>query len=356
MTINSLLGGCSSVKDIANKTLSKTNDNVPKVEDATNKQSLSNSDSNKSRIIKLNLGSNNAIEINLDEKLNEELLTRLNDDELMVIRNGYYAKYGYEFPDGRYLNYFNQFKWYKPLSDNVENELTVLDKENIRLIDEYDKSKVNNIEIPTSKSNSRIKNNRDYIMKLDLGSGYFIYIDLNERLSEEILWKLTEEELSYVRNGYYAKHGYKFSQEKYLNYFKQYSWYNPISSNVEKSLSSIDQDNVKLVQEYEDTFTSYQQENNYIGYFCIYFDRGAGDYIMIDLEQGLEESLLCQLNSTELALLRNAYYAKHGYIFSMQEYSNYFYQYEWYYPDSKNVESRLTNLDKSNIALVQKYE
>jgi hypothetical protein len=232
-----------------------------------------------------------------------------------------------------------------------------LDKENIELISKYENNGLVQTEVPTVKQTSKSNNvSTQYVMKLNLSSGYTISINLNERLNEELLWLLTEDKLSYVRNGYYAKHGYRFSMEKYLNYFNQYLWYNPVGSNVESSLTNIDEQNIKLVQSYEALFDSNQQQNIYVGYFYIYFDRGGADYIIIDLEQKLDESILWQLSSTELALLRNAYYAKNGYIFTKQEYTNYFYQCEWYYPDKKNVESRLTNQDKNNIVLVQKYE
>lgn len=58
---------------------------------------------------------------------------------------------------------------------------------------------------------------------------------------------------------------------------------------------------------------------------------------------------LNKLDSKELAILRNSIYAKHGYIFSTEEVSEYFSQFSWYKPLSKDVGKKLNNIDKENI-------
>lgn len=52
------------------------------------------------------------------------------------------------------------------------------------------------------------------------------------------------------------------------------------------------------------------------------------------------------LNSDELAYLRNRVFAQHGYIFQSDYYSNVFSQYGWYQPQFKNVDHLLTEEEK----------
>ncbi|WFD11510.1 YARHG domain-containing protein [Tepidibacter hydrothermalis] len=68
-----------------------------------------------------------------------------------------------------------------------------------------------------------------------------------------------------------------------------------------------------------------------------------------NLNQLFDVIELNKLDSKELAILRNSIYAKHGYIFSTEEVSEYFSQFSWYKPLSKDVEKKLNNIDKENI-------
>ncbi|WP_432405825.1 YARHG domain-containing protein [Wukongibacter sp. M2B1] len=63
-----------------------------------------------------------------------------------------------------------------------------------------------------------------------------------------------------------------------------------------------------------------------------------------------------KLNLNELAILRNAIYTKHGYIFSKQEYNEYFQKLDWYTPISQDIELKLTNTDNNNIKKITDLE
>ena len=52
------------------------------------------------------------------------------------------------------------------------------------------------------------------------------------RLVEEDLAGKTKKELEIMRNSIYARYGYKFKREDLLDYFSQYSWYNPTTSDM----------------------------------------------------------------------------------------------------------------------------
>lgn len=68
-----------------------------------------------------------------------------------------------------------------------------------------------------------------------------------------------------------------------------------------------------------------------------------------DINKSFENILLEKLNLNELSILRNSIYAKYGYIFSNKEYNEYFKKFDWYKPTSRDIESKLTNVDKKNI-------
>ena len=77
-----------------------------------------------------------------------------------------------------------------------------------------------------------------------------IKIDLNNEISRNEISKLNLEDIAVLRNGIYAKHGYKFKKEKYKNYFQKISWYKPEYDDVEQKLFTIDRDNIEKIQKF----------------------------------------------------------------------------------------------------------
>lgn len=57
-----------------------------------------------------------------------------------------------------------------------------------------------------------------------------------------------------------------------------------------------------------------------------------------------------------LRILRNAIYARHGYIFKSQDLKRYFSQYSWYNPRYSNVESSLSSIEKKNVQYIKFLE
>ena len=59
----------------------------------------------------------------------------------------------------------------------------------------------------------------------------------------------------------------------------------------------------------------------------------------------------------ELSLVRNAIYARHGYAFKTRKYRYYFErEVDWYVPFSTDIRKNLTDIEKSNISLLKRYE
>ncbi len=60
-------------------------------------------------------------------------------NDLMLLRNIIFAKHGYAFKKRPLRIYFESQPWYIPVSTNVKNELTYIEKENIKTILRYEK-------------------------------------------------------------------------------------------------------------------------------------------------------------------------------------------------------------------------
>ena len=92
-----------------------------------------------------------------------------------------------------------------------------------------------------------------------------------------------------------------------------------------------------------------------------YFDPSSTDMVQAYIETGLlnkkiPNTVLGILVKEDLQLLRNAIYATHGMTFQSNYLSEYFKKYNWYKPVSKNVEAKLTEIDKINIKNIQAFE
>ncbi len=86
------------------------------------------------------------------------------------------------------------------------------------------------------------------------------------------------------------------------------------------------------------------------------------DYVSTDsdpyawLSGPLSYSDLSGYSKAELRILRNAIYARHGYIFKSADLRNYFSQYSWYVPRSSNVMGSLSYTEKKNVELIRSME
>jgi hypothetical protein len=70
-------------------------------------------------------------------------------------------------------------------------------------------------------------------------------------LSEEEVARLSNEQLSLMRNEIFARHGYIFKTRKWIDHFSRQSWYRPLYSDVNNLLSRIEKANINLIKRYE---------------------------------------------------------------------------------------------------------
>ena len=58
--------------------------------------------------------------------------------ELEIIRNTIFARHGYAFKKKSYRQFFDFVDWYIPVSNNVANKLTSIEKANINLLERFE--------------------------------------------------------------------------------------------------------------------------------------------------------------------------------------------------------------------------
>lgn len=68
------------------------------------------------------------------QKLTEDQLKNLRKLDLEIIRNTIFARHGYSFKRSSLRTFFEAADWYVPVSNNVDKELTSLEKQNIALL------------------------------------------------------------------------------------------------------------------------------------------------------------------------------------------------------------------------------
>lgn len=71
------------------------------------------------------------------QKLSEKDLKNLRKLDLEIIKNSVFARHGYSFKKATYRNFFEQTDWYIPVSANVDNELSPMEKENVALLNRF---------------------------------------------------------------------------------------------------------------------------------------------------------------------------------------------------------------------------
>ena len=72
-------------------------------------------------------------------RLTEKDVENLRNEELRLMRNEIYARHGYSFKLVDMREHFDKLDWYMPVSADVANQLTKVEKENAELIKRYEK-------------------------------------------------------------------------------------------------------------------------------------------------------------------------------------------------------------------------
>lgn len=177
------------------------------------------------------------------------------------------------------------------------------------------------------------------------------------RLEAADLSGLSAGDLRLLRNAIFAKHGKRFESKDLNEYFSRFPWYQPRKSDVTSELSKNELYNIDFIARYEggngrratnDTGASSRRVAN------VSF---ANDYSDIVCNVALTDADVAGLSRSEIRILRNTIYARHGRTFKSADLNNYFRGFSWYRPYRKEVPpSELNSTEKHNIALFSKYE
>lgn len=90
-----------------------------------------------------------------------------------------------------------------------------------------------------------------------------------------------------------------------------------------------------------------QNTNNY--------KQNTGIYLYTS-ERLLTDDDVINMSQSDLRVMRNEIYARHGLIFQSADMKNYFSAQPWYTPQYDNVIDMLSSIEKNNIALIKRYE
>lgn len=70
----------------------------------------------------------------------------------------------------------------------------------------------------------------------------------------------------------------------------------------------------------------------------------------------LKEADVENLTKSELQVMRNEIFARHGYCFKKKDMRQMFENLDWYVPDNVDIKDLLTDIEKKNILLIKRYE
>jgi hypothetical protein len=223
------------------------------------------------------------------------------------------AIHGKRFDDEEWLQkYFQERYWYKPSAVYDGSVLSETDRKNLTTLNEA----------------------RSKYRKTEISVGDMDKFQ-NVLLKESQLKGLNFNDLRMIRSEFFARHGKKFTVAAYRAFFSWQDWYKPIKDQSKVKLNAIEEQNVKLIQDYE-----------------------AKMHEKISLEV-MTDDTISGLYAEDLRILRNEIYARHGRMFSSpksKDLQKYFEAQQWYKPDPNFKDDQLSETEFKNISLIKAAE
>lgn len=127
--------------------------------------------------------------------------------------------------------------------------------------------------------------------------------------------------------------------------------YTSSSTSTTQPSSAATEPQTVIVYNYYDTPATTQ-------YQAPVYNYTSSDYIYPSDTTLLTTEYLSTKSSEEIDLITNEIYARHGYIFKMAKYQNYFGQKSWYHgtePSMDVVAKRFNSIEQQNINIITKY-
>lgn len=178
------------------------------------------------------------------------------------------------------------------------------------------------------------------------------YSDASRRVLKNIdINGMTARQLRLLRNEIYARHGYTFRSTDLTEYFSQFDWYTPTSSDVSGSLNIFEQKNTIFLRNAEQKLRSTDASLN-----ADLYDTELPLTYSFTSTTKLTDSYLRGVTKLQMRLIRNEIYARHGYIFHSADLRSYFSRFSWYKPTSSDVSQSLNAIETYNIQFLKKAE
>lgn len=205
-------------------------------------------------------------------------------------------------------------------------------------------------------------------------------------LQRSALEGLTLRELSLWRNTIYARVGNPFNKKWLHDYFSAQPWYEPLPRAQLERLTEVDRRNAALIAEVEASMSRKVLRERKQSLLTARMDGGLLPHEAIELElvsaalgeyagdpsvpaeqrspledpsvldKRLTPAQISDLSRRDLRLARNTIFARHGRAFQSPILEDWFSQKTWYKVDPKYSDSRLSEVDKANIALLKARE
>ena len=244
-------------------------------------------------------------------------VTRLQLDQLKLLRGLVFGRHGRVFKDAEIRLYLEAQDWYKPNADFKNSMLNDTERRNLDLIRIAEASKHATVQ----PGDMRYWQTRPLTArKLGTHSG-----------SE---WRVLRSEVE-------AIHGKRFSEPWLQQYFEERYWYKASDKYDPKKLTAIEQKNLV-------TIADAQKKSRRIAL-------APGDMELFE-NRLISERMLHGLSLNELRLLRNEIYARHGRQFQALWLSQYFYSQPWYQPVETFKDEDVSGTDKQNVETIVAYE
>lgn len=252
--------------------------------------------------------------------------------EVQRIRGIIFGKHGRIFQDSTLQSWLTKRPWYHGDAGFDNTRLNEGEKANLEVVREAEAAKHTQIE----PGDMRFYQNR-VITTAMLG------------LHSAPDWDVLEGEVL-------ANHGYVFDREdgyetnqRALNvasgdlqaYFDERYWYHRDPDFLPSRLSAIEEQNLDTI-----AFAVMKQNKRSVSPGVMHLLKATP----------LTDTMLANVNLSDLRLIRNEIYARHGRVFRTQWLASYFSYKPWYAPRKDYTDAELSPIEKANIALIVRRE
>lgn len=146
---------------------------------------------------------------------------------------------------GNILNFF-----YGPYEQTQEQSQSI-ENSNQNNETAYENTNENTSENTNENTNESTNSNyNSYLDDLDIERADKVYDEVINKENYDYLYQFTKDELGIIRNTFYARRGYIFTDQKYKEYFSQKSWYKP-TTYIMDILPPQEKKLTRIIKEYE---------------------------------------------------------------------------------------------------------